>query len=431
MSNLFTRAQLAASQGRASEALKLSLRVLEMAPDHAGAALLAAGAASGQRDFATAIEVLEQAFSHHPHDPEVGMQLALAFAAQGDLIRAAEPLEKVLEHDQSHEVSWLYLSLIRHRAGQEDAAIQAAFQAVTRAQRRGRWLDEMSTPPDLIGSVLECVDRLRLGRGRLLKQILQELQQIYGTQELARIERGLLGYLKESQVVASPQPGQSPLFFYFPDLPPGPYHDPKLQPWSKRLMSGFQAMREEAIRVAGTSTSALEDFLPAPDGKAQPRHLEGAALNPQWKAFFFFRHGKRYAENHARCPNTSALLDSLDLYQIEGEAPEICFSILRPHTTIKAHHGITNTRLVMHLPLVVPADCALNIPSYGAHTWREGEAVMFDDTFLHEAWNRSNHSRIILLMDCWNPHLTGVERMACTRMFELLSKLHVRQSEAA
>ncbi|MEO7339196.1 MAG: aspartyl/asparaginyl beta-hydroxylase domain-containing protein, partial [Caldimonas sp.] len=62
----------------------------------------------------------------------------------------------------------------------------------------------------------------------------------------------------------------------------------------------------------------------------------------------------------------------------------------------------------------------------GIHAWTEGELVMFDDTFLHEAWNRSAQTRVVLLMDCWNPHLTAVERLACTQLIEMISSLKPR-----
>jgi aspartate beta-hydroxylase len=43
---------------------------------------------------------------------------------------------------------------------------------------------------------------------------------------------------------------------------------------------------------------------------------------------------------------------------------------------------------------------------------KAGECFAFDDTYLHEAWNRSAAPRVILLMDTWNPHLTEIEKLA-------------------
>jgi len=108
---------------------------------------------------------------------------------------------------------------------------------------------------------------------------------------------------------------------------------------------------------------------------------------------------------------TSAAIESLQLVRIREHAPEICFSVLAPGTHILPHTGVSNLRVVVHLPLIVPADCAIEVGGE-AHVWREGEAVVFDDTFEHQAWNRSEERRVILLMDTWNPHLDDIEREA-------------------
>jgi aspartate beta-hydroxylase len=72
---------------------------------------------------------------------------------------------------------------------------------------------------------------------------------------------------------------------------------------------------------------------------------------------------------------------------------------------------VTNTRLVGHLPLIIPEDCALNVGGE-LHPWVEGRAVVFDDTYEHEAWNRSTSTRVVLIFDIWNPYLTEIERLA-------------------
>ena len=89
--------------------------------------------------------------------------------------------------------------------------------------------------------------------------------------------------------------------------------------------------------------------------------------------------------------------------------PTAFFSILEPHTKIPPHTGSTNTRLTVHLPLVVPGGCGFRV---GGETreWRPGTAWIFDDTIEHEAWNESDQARAILIFDVWNPQLTALER---------------------
>ena len=74
---------------------------------------------------------------------------------------------------------------------------------------------------------------------------------------------------------------------------------------------------------------------------------------------------------------------------------------------------MTNTRAVTHLPLVVPRDCAIRVADQ-QHAWQPGRCISFNDTFEHEAWNRSEETRVILLFDTWNPHLDAVEQEAIT-----------------
>ena len=175
------------------------------------------------------------------------------------------------------------------------------------------------------------------------------------------------------------------------------------------------------LKKLRAESAGFEDFVRLRPGDRMDRYLQGPA--PSWEAYFFYRHGQRYDDHHARCPVTSATLESLDLFRVPGQAPEICFSLLKPHTEILPHHGVCNARVVMHLPLLVPPGCALNLVDIGAREWREGELLMFDDTYLHSAWNRSDHLRVILLMDCWNPHLTPPERDGVVRLTQLIGEL--------
>jgi aspartyl/asparaginyl beta-hydroxylase (cupin superfamily) len=87
------------------------------------------------------------------------------------------------------------------------------------------------------------------------------------------------------------------------------------------------------------------------------------------------------------------------------------FSLLAPQTRIPAHVGISNTRLVCHLPLVVPQGCWFRV---GAETrfWKRGEAFVFDDTIEHEALNPSDQLRVVFIFDVWHPDLSPTERDA-------------------
>jgi aspartate beta-hydroxylase len=97
--------------------------------------------------------------------------------------------------------------------------------------------------------------------------------------------------------------------------------------------------------------------------------------------------------------------------RVRDHGPEALYSVFAAGTHLLPHRGVTNARAVSHLPLVVPPDCALRVGG-DEHTWREGRTVVFDDTYEHEAWNRSQEVRVVLIADVWNPHLSAGERAA-------------------
>jgi aspartate beta-hydroxylase len=107
------------------------------------------------------------------------------------------------------------------------------------------------------------------------------------------------------------------------------------------------------------------------------------------------------------------------LTRIDAHAPEVLFSLLSPGTLIKPHHGVTNSRVVTHLPLIVPADCALEVGGV-QHDWQEGRCVTFDDSYLHQAWNHSSQLRVVMILDTWHPRLRPEETQALKQLVEVI-----------
>jgi len=101
----------------------------------------------------------------------------------------------------------------------------------------------------------------------------------------------------------------------------------------------------------------------------------------------------------------------MDQPQVPGASPNAMFSLLAPRTRIPPHTGVANTRLVCHLPLIVPPDCGFRV-GQTTREWRVGEAFVFDDTIEHEAWNDSDELRVVLIIDLWPPALGPSDRAA-------------------
>ena len=98
----------------------------------------------------------------------------------------------------------------------------------------------------------------------------------------------------------------------------------------------------------------------------------------------------------------------------------VLFSILEPGTHIVPHCGMLNTRLICHLPLIVPTGCRLRVGNHSRDV-EAGKMLIFDDSIEHEAWNSGDAIRVILLFEIWRPELTAAERAGLTALYESVS----------
>jgi aspartyl/asparaginyl beta-hydroxylase (cupin superfamily) len=133
--------------------------------------------------------------------------------------------------------------------------------------------------------------------------------------------------------------------------------------------------------------------------------------NLDWTAIHLLQNGRRVEANARHCPQTMDAIARLPQPQVPGASPNAMFSLLAPKTRIPPHTGVANTRLVCHLPLIVPPGCGFRVGGT-TREWKVGEAFVFDDTIEHEAWNDSDELRVVLIVDLWPPALSANERRA-------------------
>ena len=407
-------------QGNAHQAQAILANTLEHFPGDVDLSRQFALGAEAIGERATALACLRRAIdaqSHHSH--QLSLDLASLLAADAQEGAGIKVLEQSLFISPEHPVSWLLLGQLRAATGSHAGALRANYEAVTRAQCSGQWLSEATTPEPLMDAVLHAFESVRAGKREILFASYAHLREQSPSGSLDRVDYALAAYLKEVQAKPASE-HQKPRFFYFPGLPDQTLHSPYLHTWAHQLEAGFRDIKDEALQVF-TQDGSFQNFLELSEKARMEDYINGDGETPSWEAFFFYRRGKRFDGNHQRCPKTSAILNSIDLCKIEHQAPEICFSVLKPGTHILPHYGVSNIRCVMHLPLVVPSNCALRFGTGQEYLWQEGQTVLFDDTFQHEAWNRSKETRIVLLMDCWNPHLTLIERLAVKSLIETIT----------
>ncbi len=111
-----------------------------------------------------------------------------------------------------------------------------------------------------------------------------------------------------------------------------------------------------------------------------------------WSTFGLYAYGVKISKNCDLCPETTRLLEQIPNLTTAG------FSALAPGTSIAPHTGYPDGVLRCHLGLVIPSDCALRV-GQDVQAWENGKCLIFDDTAEHEAWNRSDRTRVVLLLD--------------------------------
>jgi aspartyl/asparaginyl beta-hydroxylase (cupin superfamily) len=219
---------------------------------------------------------------------------------------------------------------------------------------------------------------------------------------------------------------QEPRFYYFPELPQIQFYTREAFPWLDRVEQSTAEIRNELLGVMAQP----QLFAPYVQEKANRPHKSqlGMVNNPDWSAFYLIKHGEVVPENAARCPQTLAALRDVPFVRQPGRSPSVLFSVLKAGAHIPAHTGLVNTRLICHLPLIVPGRCTFRVGNE-VRDWVEGKAWVFDDTIEHEAWNHSDATRVILLFDIWRPELNESERELVTSLFAAIDEFSGRKPE--
>ncbi|MDQ3245703.1 MAG: aspartyl/asparaginyl beta-hydroxylase domain-containing protein [Pseudomonadota bacterium] len=211
---------------------------------------------------------------------------------------------------------------------------------------------------------------------------------------------------------------QQPRTYFYPGLPQRRYYERHEFPWAAELEKQTDVIRQEVLELVKDEGQFIP-YLVSDPSRPPFEHHGGLIDNPDWSTFLLWDKGAPVAENAARCPQTLATLERLDLVHVPKRAPCIMFSKLKAGASIPLHTGLLNMRLVCHLGLIVPDDCTFLVGGE-ARQWHEGEIMVFDDSVAHQAFNNSDRDRIVLIFEIWRPELNPDERRAMTAVFEAI-----------
>jgi aspartyl/asparaginyl beta-hydroxylase (cupin superfamily) len=361
---LFNAAVGALQAGRAAEARRDAETLAALAPDNASVLLLLATACRAGGDSAAEEAALDGLLALEP-------RLARGLIMKGDC---------------------------RTRAGDEEAGAGFYRAALIAA-------DGAEQPPQMIAELRRAeaaVARFKAAHMERLEAALVADGFESGSRT-ARFSQSLDIMAGRAQAYF-----QEPTGYFFPELPQRQFYAREEFDWAPAVESATDAIRAEILAYRAARGEGFRPYIVS--HADSPRVDQNPLLdNVDWSALFLVENGQVADDIVALCPETWAAVRRAPLPFISRMGPTAMFSLLRPGARINPHTGVFNTRLVCHLPLIVPAGCGFRVGNQ-IREWEVGKLLVFDDTIEHEAWNSGGEDRMILIFDIWRPELTEAER---------------------
>ncbi|WP_324696140.1 aspartyl/asparaginyl beta-hydroxylase domain-containing protein [Novosphingobium aerophilum] len=370
-------------------------------------------------DFATAIDCHRVAAEADPESGALQRNLATACRAAGDDEGEIAALKAAIALDARDFIAWLRTAQLRTRRGEESQALSAWHAVIQMSQAIGE------LPPLLAEEVAQ-------GQ-RVIAGIQATLTQGMETRVSSRLEMLQGRDARRARAFLDAATGKRQIFndrcsgLHYPFLPADEFFDDDLFPWFDQLAAQADKIRAEAVHVLANCRHLFRPYVQMPKGgHAGPWAVLDGKLD--WSACFLWEYGTRNEALAEHCPATFAALDAVPMARIPNRAPTAFFSVLKPGKVIPPHTGVTNTRAIIHLPLVVPPKCGFRVGGE-EREWIEGKPFAFSDTIDHEAWNHGEEDRILLIFDAWNPHLSQVEQDAIIEFCDVADSLGLSPQE--
>jgi aspartyl/asparaginyl beta-hydroxylase (cupin superfamily) len=402
-----TRAEQARQQGRGADAVREAEAALQLQPDHPLAHNILGIEAIGRQEIDAAREHFGAAANADPGSATLWLNLAKAHGVAGDDAAEAAAIESALAIDQRNLMALIQLAQLHERRGE-------LGKAATRWAAVAALATQHLSPSAELRAIFEhartfVAERAQQLAGALAAELKDDLDAA-SSRDRRRASAAMDHMLGRREIYANHCHG-----LHYPFLPADEFFDRVHFPWLTELEAQTDAIRADLIGLLESDDAGLSPYITMPPGT--PRNIWTELNNSAaWSALHLWKDGERIEAACARAPKTAEIIERLPLAGVPGRAPNVFFSILEAGKHIPPHTGVTNTRTIIHLPLIVPPGCAFRV---GGETreWVEGEAFAFDDTIEHEAWNKSDQDRAILILDCWNPHLSEHERAMICRLF--------------
>jgi len=403
---LETHARELANQGKHEDAERLFREITRAAPNHIPGLRYLASRALVRREFDEAQTLIERAIRLARNAPMLHQHLAIILRARGYAEGALLALDNAVRLQPELPAHWVQRGDILQSLGRNEEAIASYKRAADLGGNLSLLAQASRHSPQAQRVILRAAKMLIAAREEAVNTAVASIVRRNGREALANVIAAGQ-HITHADSPAYADPLQRPAFSYCPGLEARPFFEREEFPLLRPLEEATADIRRELLAVL-REPADLKPYVDIPRGlEAQWHELN---RSPKWSSYHLYQAGRRVAAHCERCPRTTEALEALPLVRLQQQAPEAFFSILKPGTHIPPHHGIANYKLAVHLPLVIPDGCAIRVGDQ-TRGWTPGKCLIFDDSFEHEAWNRSEEPRAVLIFEIWNPGLSEAERL--------------------
>ena len=407
--NLEMQAARAAQAGRIDEAAGYWGRILQIDPAHVGSLRAVGQMAFRSGDLEAAKVAFGRLVKASGADPQHWVNLAVTCRNLGDEKGEEEAVQGAMKADPSDLLALLMRGNLYERQGKRHLAARAYGAAATVAPPRDQVIPDLRVPLTHAETYKLTYDQ---EFAAFLDQHLMAPAQGLDGADLRRFRDSV-----DIMVGRKRRYDSQSVRYHYPRLPPIEFFERDQFGWLEAVEAATDAIRGEFLQVQ-QSDQGFAPYIQYPEDQPKNQWKE-LDHSPRWSAFHLVEMGRRNDANADRCPRTMDALAGVDQPVMRGRTPSAMFSVLKPRTRIPPHTGVTNARLVAHLPLVVPEGCGFRVGNE-TRPWVPGKAWVFDDTIEHEAWNDSDQPRAVLIFDVWHPMLTPAERTMISAMGEAM-----------
>ncbi|MBW4431914.1 MAG: aspartyl/asparaginyl beta-hydroxylase domain-containing protein [Pelatocladus maniniholoensis HA4357-MV3] len=259
--------------------------------------------------------------------------------------------------------------------------------------------------------ILPKLDRIKI---KVFFLLLKLLDFLFPNSNVHKFENSLKFYLGLIDInIVDWNSQQKPTLFLYLGLTSKPWYQPDdydvFKIVTNTLEEGAKEIKDELLM----NISNKNNFTPVidPSDGSIYEHLTDIELpashkKDDWLLFRLWLDGKFTQKARYLFPKTVNILSKLESFIDPFE--DVYFLVLKPGVVLPPHHDTSNVYITCQLGLMIPESCGIRVGSE-MRSWTEGKTLFFDQSFEHEAWNKSQKERVVLLVHLRHPELSKFE----------------------